>query len=248
MNKYFSKRYRLHRFLISQGLFFEFIGRLIFQHPITFKTMKAPLFKSSVAYGATLVIPFIIIGFLTGFLTALAIYLSLSKLNLQNPTIFVIQFYFIHAIIPFFIAYILAVQKALNLLDDPHPIFHQPAHQLYQTVITPTILASIVNASLLYFYLTASYLTGIYMAFNQFIEVGILDYLVHLSDILNEKTFMASFGKTIINSLISAIIVAFYYLHIEKKWLTLKKAVAKILIRSFYALLISTFIFQYAFV
>ncbi len=230
-------------------VFFRFLGHLACctQEVITRKTSISWLNLLNVIFrsGVRLVIPVVVISSLMGVSLVLNIYSSLSPFNLQNKAFIIAQNIFFYDALPLVINIVLSIQIALNLVNERGSALQKTAHQTLVIDIIPLLIGINICALSLYIYSIISVFVSTFLCFRYFLKADIHEYILQLSTSITSYNILFSILKTFLFCTLISVIAGFYYYQVAEGYLSVRKAVSRIMTRSFAALVVSVVYFKF---
>lgn len=228
----------------SVVLFFRFLGYLshelkevlLGRLSITWSNVVVTIYCS----GAQLVIPMMVINALMGVSLVLNIYNLLSPYNLQHQVLLVAQRILFYDLIPFLISLVLSIQLALNLINEEWNMTDQSRQDIVIRYILPLMLGMAINALFLYVYSLNAVYISIYFCFQYLVKTDLHEYVFHLVNTLTTQDISYSLLKTLSYCFVISFIVGYYYYETAVGYLTLRKAMSRIMTRSFVFLVSSS--------
>lgn len=227
-------------FFYSITLFFRFMGHLshnlkkvIFSHlSISWYNLFTTVYRS----GVKLVIPMVTISSLLGVSLVFNIYQTLSPFNLQQQVLDIAQNILFYDILPFLICLILSIQQALNLVTAEITVLKRTHHEVLLDYVIPLMIGTSFSAIFLYIYTFNAVLISIYFCFQYLLKTDIHEYIFQLSNSITSTGILYSFFKTFVYCNIVSLIVGYYYYEVAEGYLSLRKAMSRIMSRSFVCL------------
>ena len=233
----------------SVVVFFRFLGHLAccIQEVITHKASISWLNLLNVIFrsGVRLVIPVIVISALMGILLVLNIYSSLSPFNLQNKAFLIAQSIFFYDVLPFIINIVLSIQIALNLVNERRGRLQKTAHQTILIDIIPLMIGVNICALSLYIYSITSVFISTFLCFRYFLKTDIHEYVLQLSTTITSYSILFSMFKTFLLCTLISVIACYYHYEVAEGYLSVRKAVSRIMTRSFIVLVVSSVYFKF---
>ncbi len=141
MRLYHSLGYKTTRLLRAFIFFFVFFGHFFycligkFTH-IHWKSSFLGVLRA----GSKLVIPMMLVCMLIGTTMAISIHYFLTKYNLQNQAMYLVQNMIIRDLVPIIIGFVLCVHCSFNLIDEYHPSLNRSPDQVMLETIIPLVV------------------------------------------------------------------------------------------------------------
>lgn len=236
-------------FVKSIVLFFRFLGHLCccIKEVLTGETQISWLNLLNVIFrsGVSLVIPVIVISGLLGISLVINIYNSLSQFNLQDKAFIIAQKYFFYDALPFMINIVLSVQIALSLVSERRARLKKTAHQTILTDIIPLLIGVNVCVLSLYMYSIISVFVSTFICFRYVLNADIHEFFLQLSNSITSYGILYSIFKTFLFCTLVSVIACYYHYEVAEGYLSVRKAVSRIMTRSFIALVVSSIYFKF---
>lgn len=228
----------------SIALFFRFMGHLSYTiKEVLFGRLSISwynLFTAIYRSGAKLVIPMAIISSLLGISLVFNIYQTLSPFNLQQQVLLIAQNILFYDILPFLICLILSIQQGLNLVTTEIRGKEKTSQDVVLLYVLPLMLATSFSALFLYAYAFNTVLISIYFCFRYLLKTDIHEYIFQLTNAITSLGIFYSIFKTFIYCNIVSLIVGYYYYEVAEGYLSLRKAMSRIMTRSFVCLAVAS--------
>lgn len=230
-------------------VFFRFLGHLACcakevitrKKSISWLNLLNVIFRS----GVRLVIPVVVISSLLGVSLVLNIYSSLSPYNLENKAFIIAQNIFFYDGLPFIINIVLSIQIALDLVSERRTKLQTTAQQTLVVDIIPLLIGINICSLSLYIYSTISVFFSTFLCFRYFLKADTHEYLLQLSTTITSYSILFSILKTFLFCTFVSVIAGFYYYQVAEGYLSIRKAVSRIMTRSFAALVVGTVYFKF---
>lgn len=243
---------RLHYYgapvLGSIVFFFHFFGHLCLNF-VDLLTGKQTLSWQGLLYtiyrsGVKLLIPLLVVSSLLGISIVFNIYNILSPYDLQHGVLLVSQKILFYDLLPFLIGLMLSVQTALNLINARIKKLNLTPDQVINLYIIPIILGITFSALILYLYSISFVFISIYFSFKFLLNTDIYDYMFHLTGAVTSSSIIYSIFKMMLYCTIVSLIVGYYYYQVATRHSLLRKAMSRIITRSFVWLIIGSVYFK----
>ncbi|KTD35779.1 ABC transporter permease [Legionella nautarum] len=229
-------------------IFFHFFGHLCLNF-VDLLTGKQTLSWHGLLYtvyrsGVNLLIPLLLISSLLGISIVLNIYNILSPFDLQHEVLLVSQKMLFYDLLPFLIGLMLSVQTALNLITARIKKLNLTPDQVITLYIIPIIFGISFSALILYLYSISFVFISIYFCFKFLLYTDIYDYMFHLTSTITSSSIIYSIFKMMLYCTIVSLIVGYYYYQVATRHSLLRKAMSRIITRSFIWLIIGSVYFK----
>lgn len=233
------QRLRLHGapFVASIVIFFGFLGHL-FCSILDILKGKLTITRHSLLHtvygsGAKLVLPILFITSLLGMSIIMNIYNILSPYNLQYQILSVSQKVLFFDVLPFLISLMIAMQASLNLVTAGIKTMKLTPHEVVLTFIIPIMIGTNFSAFFLYMYALNIVFISTYFAFRYMLHIDIHEYLFHITNTISSKGIIYSIFKMSLYCALVSLIVGYYYYQVASGYMPLRKAMSRIITRSF---------------
>jgi ABC-type transporter Mla maintaining outer membrane lipid asymmetry permease subunit MlaE len=235
--------------LASVIIFFGFLGH-VFLSVIDILQGKLVITKHSLlntvyGSGAKLVLPLSFITSLLGVSIIMNIYHLLSPFDLQHKALAVSQKILFYDLLPFLISLMLAMQSALNLVNAGIKKLKRTPHEVVLTYIIPIMIGTNFSAFFLYMYALNVVFISIFFCFRYLLHTQIHEYLFHLTNAITAKNIIYSIIKMSLYCALVSLIVGYYYYQVAAGYLLIRKAMSRIITRSFIWLAVSSVYFKF---
>ncbi|KTD25853.1 ABC transporter permease [Legionella maceachernii] len=225
-------------------IFFHFFGHLCLNF-VDLLTGKLPLSWHGLLYtiyrsGVRLLLPLSMISSLLGVSIVLNIYNILSPFNLQHQVLLISQKILFYDFLPFLIGLMLSLQTALNLITARIKKLNLSPDEVIVHYIIPIMLGVNFSALILYLYSISVVFISIYFCFRFLLYTDIYEYMFHLTHTVTSSGLIYSIFKMTLYCTIVSLIVGYYYYQVATRHSLLRKAISRIITRSFLWLVISS--------
>lgn len=183
--------------------------------------------------GAKLVLPILFITSLLGASVIIGIYNILSPYNLQYRALSVSQKILFFDVLPFLISLMIAIQASLNLVNAGIKTLKLRPHEVVLSFIIPIIIGTNFSAFFLYMYALNIVFISTYFSFCYMLHIDIHEYLFHLSNTITSKGIIYSIFKMSLYCALVSLIVGYYYYQVAAGYMPIRKAISRIITRSF---------------
>lgn len=234
------------RLLKSIGLFFVFFGHmchstiiiLFGQLSMTWSNVVRVLFHS----GAALVMP---LAFISGLMTVsvtISSYLILSRFNLQQKTLSIVQDSLTTDLLPILIGFVLCIQSSLNLINARIKITKRQhsTEEVIQDYVLPIMIGIGITALLLYTYVLAAIIACLYMTFYYLYSLSPHEFVLQIAQSITPDEVAYSLFKTLLYGNIVSLSAGYYYYQVAVSQIPMRRGVSRILTRGTFWLLISS--------
>ncbi len=243
------QRFEKAPIVASVIIFFGFLGHVFVSITDILKgrliISRHSLLNTVYDTGAKLLLPLMIITSLLGVSIIFNIYNLLSPFDLQHKVLAVSQRILFYDLLPFLISIMLAMQASLNLVSIQIRELNQTPHEVVLTYIIPIMIGTNFSAIFLYIYSLNIVFISIFFCFRYLLSTDIHEYLFHLSNTLSMESIIYSLIKMSFYCGLVSLIVGYYYYQVAAGYVLIRKAMSRIITRSFIWLAISTVYFQY---
>lgn len=228
--------------------FFHFFGHLCLNF-VDLLTGRLKLSWHGLLYtvyrsGIKLLIPLLLISSLLGISIVFNIYKILIPFNLEHEVLMVSQKILFYDVLPFLIGLMLSVQTALNLVTARIKKLNLRPDEVIVLYIIPIMLGITFSALILYLYSISIVFISIYFCFRFLLYTDIYDYMFHLTNSITSSSIIYSIVKMTLYCTIVSLIVGYYYYQVATRHSLLRKAMSRIITRSFVWLIFSSVYFK----
>lgn len=235
-------------FIESVITFFRFTGHisssfrdlLLRRLSISWFDLLLTVFRS----GATMVLPLVMLSGLMSVSLVVNIYHTLSPYHLQHDILLFTQNILLFDILPFLISLILAIQSSLNLASAQIRELGQTPEDVIRKYIIPIMVGTNISALLLYIYCLNTLFICLYLCFRFLLKADIHEYLFYLTNTFTRNTIMYSIFKTTLYCTLVSLIVGYYYYDVSAGFVIIRRAMSKIITRSFIWLIVCSVYFK----
>ncbi|MGQ3890474.1 ABC transporter permease [Legionella sp. CNM-4043-24] len=234
------------RLLRSIGLFFVFFGHLCHsvlismsgQLSITWNHIWRVLFHSGVA----LVLPLAFISSLMTVSVTVSTYLILSRFNLQQKNLSIVQDIMTVDLLPVLIGFVLCIQSSLSLINARIKITRrqQSPEEVILAFVIPIMIGISITALLLYTYVLAAIFLSLYLTFDYLYLLTTHEFILQMSQSISLEEILFSVFKTLLFGLIVSLTAGYYYYQVAVYQITMRRGVSRILTRGLLWLLLSS--------
>ncbi|MGQ3888147.1 ABC transporter permease [Legionella sp. CNM-1927-20] len=221
----------------SFTLFFAFIGH------VGHSAIKATFGSSHIVWlnvlkilynsGTAIVVPLILISFLSASTLCLNLYFILQNFNLHEKALPLAQTTLTRDLLPLLIGLVLCIQASLNLIINRVKItkLRHTQHEVILTYILPIFVGTNMCAVLLYAYTLTASLIGLSYVFNYYFNMTLYEYMLHISHAVKITSLMIGTIKTLLFATIVSLTAGYYYYLAAVIHIPLRTAVSRILTR-----------------
>lgn len=235
--------------LFSLVVFFRFFGNVCCNAydvvrgkiPLTFANLLATTYRS----GVSLLVPLVVISFLLGISTALNLYRLLSPFNFQHEIIISSQRVLIYDFLPFLIGLMLSIQMALNLITARIKKLKLHPNEVVNIYIIPIMIAVNFSALFLYIYVINVVFISIYFWMRFLLGVEVYEYFFHIKHAVTSQALLFAFLKVFFYCTLVSLIVGYYYYGVAIGFLSIRRAISRIITRSFFWLALTSVYFEF---
>lgn len=230
-------------------IFFCFLGHLVcsIREVIARETSISWLNVFKVIYnsGVKLLIPIILISVLLADTLVLSINNTLGPFNLQRKGFILAHNIFFYDALPFYINLILSIQVALNLVNNGRMRLQKNAHQTILIEIIPLLIGVNLCAIALYMYALSAVYLSTFLFFRYFLKADVHEFMLQLSTTITSYSVLYSMIKTFLFCTMISTIACYYNYQVTVSYLPLRKAVSRIMTRSFIVLAVGSVYFKF---
>lgn len=246
-----SERFRFESisFVEIALLFFRFLGHVSYNIKEIFLGRLSisgfHLLTAMYHSGAKLVLPLTLVSSLICVSIVLNVYHNISSINFQQKVIFIAQNILFYDLLPYLISLALSIQWALNLVNSRFKRIQRTPQQVLLVYVIPLIFGTIVCAPLLYIYCLNAVYISIYLSFRYLSNTNLNEYLFQITNTFTRLTILHSILKTLLYCTMVSLIVGYYYYGVAEGYLSTRKAISRIVTRSFIFLVMISVYFKF---
>ncbi|CDZ77076.1 hypothetical protein BN59_01355 [Legionella massiliensis] len=195
--------------------------------------------------GVKLVLPLLMITSLLGASIIMNVYSILSPYDMQHKVLAISQKILFYDLLPFIISLMLATQSALNMVTAGIKKMKRTPHEVVLGYVIPTMIGTNISALFLYVYALNIVFISIYFCFRYLLHTDTHEYLFHLTNTITSRSIIYSILKMSLYCALVSLIVGYYYYQVAAGYMLIRKAMSRIITRSFIWLATTSFYFKF---
>lgn len=233
----------------SVVIFFGFLGH-VFSSILDIIEGKLVITKHSLlntvyGSGVKLVLPLLLITSLLAASIIMNVYNILSPYEMQNKVLRISQRILFYDVLPFLISLMLATQSSLNLVTAGIRKMKRTPHEVVLGYVIPIMIGTNISALFLYMYALNIVFISIYFCFRYLLHTEVHEYLFHLTNTISSRSIIYSIFKMFLYCALVSLIVGYYYYQVAAGYMLIRKAMSRIITRSFIWLAATSFYFKF---